>query len=283
MAYKDITGMRFGYVIVIKETDPIVRNNGNIERRWLCRCDCGNQVIINRSTLKEGTSTSCGCKTKPIEIKPGDRFNKLLILKQVENVREKTGHKRRAFLCRCDCGNIVIIKGHDFNKNRISCGHCGKNKSKEKTKKDIKVDKLYRIWYGMKKRCEDPQNHAFHYYGGKGVRICNEWKGDNGYDNFKTWAMNNGYSDKLSIDRINPNGDYSPDNCRWADSKTQMRNRTNNIHINFNGEMKVLSEVVEETGVKYGMLYSRIKKGMNVEDAINDIKEKLKRKTKITV
>lgn len=241
MAYKDITGMRFGYITVIKEFDSIVRDNGNLERRWLCACDCGNQVVINRSTLKEGTNTSCGCKTKPIEIKPGDRFNKLLILKQVENVREKTGHKRRAFLCRCDCGNIVIIKGHDFNKNRKSCGHCGESKFKSEKRtnkqsiKAIKVKKpkrtenkrLYNIWAGMRYRCNSEKSRNFKYYGARGIKVCKEWDCSEGYEKFFKWAMANGYKDNLSIDRINVDGNYCPENCRWADAITQARNRRN--------------------------------------------------------
>lgn len=279
MAYKDITGMRFGYVIVIREADPIMRDSGVMERRWLCKCDCGNYVTINRSTLKPGTKSSCGCKIKPIDINSGDRFGKLVVIKQCENVRDSSGHMRRAFICRCDCGRIVRVKGHDFNRGRIKCGHCSKNTPKnKKQRKYIKNKRLHNIWYNMKKRCEDPNNHAFKYYGARGITVCNEWEGENGYTNFEKWATDNGYASDLTIDRINPNSEYSPNNCRWADSKTQMRNRTNNVHVEFKGRMEVLSEIAEEVGVKYGQLYSRLKKGMSVDDAIRDIKEKRKAK-----
>lgn len=131
----------------------------------------------------------------------GMRFGKLTAIRYI-----KTGNSVK-WVCRCDCGNEVISYGYDLHRGRtVSCG-C------KKKRHNGRYSRLYSIWQSMKKRCSN-ENHKFYkYYGGKGISVCSEWKKD--FTAFRDWALQNGYADNLSIDRINSEKDYSPDNCQW--------------------------------------------------------------------
>ena len=99
----------------------------------------------------------------------------------------------------------------------------GKTKLQTITKHNLRYTRLYRIYYGMRARCYNPKTRAYKYYGERGITICDEWLSD--FTNFYEWSINNGYSDDLTIDRIDVNGNYEPSNCRWVDMKTQVHNR----------------------------------------------------------
>lgn len=120
----------------------------------------------------------------------------------------------------------------------------------------------------MKGRCYTKTDRAYKDYGGRGITICDEWLGEKGFENFYKWSMANGYTDDLSIDRIDNNKGYSPDNCRWADEKTQCRNRRTNHLITFNGETKSMAEWSEITRIPYSTICRRIKLGWKVEDIL---------------
>lgn len=126
--------------------------------------------------------------------------------------------------------------------------------------------RLYDIWRSMKQRCYNPKTNRYKKYGGRGITVCDEWK-DN-FQSFYDWAMSNGYSDDLSIDRIDPNGNYESNNCRWATAKQQANNRTNNNIIEFNGEVHTLAQWSEITGIKMATIGARLQKGWSVSDAL---------------
>ncbi len=120
-----------------------------------------------------------------------------------------------------------------------------------------KRTRLGRIWNNMKKRCYNERHESYKYYGAKGIKICEEWLND--VDLFEAWALSNGYSDDYSIDRIDRNGDYSPDNCRWVSPKEQANNRwNNNLVYTYNGKTKTLNEWAYSAGLNPQLLYSRI-------------------------
>lgn len=134
--------------------------------------------------------------------------------------------------------------------------------------------RIYNIFKLMHVRCENVSDPHYEKYGGRGINVCDEWSGEDGFFYFYKWAMENGYSEKLSIDRIDNNNGYSPDNCRWATDKVQIDNRRTSKLYEYNGEMMNLNDIAKLTGTKYGMLYSRInKKGMTVYQALEDIVE----------
>ncbi len=120
-----------------------------------------------------------------------------------------------------------------------------------------KANRLYNIWCGIKKRCYNPKEPCYRYYGAKGITVCNEWLHD--FNAFSKWSFQNGYSDLLTIDRIDSNGNYCPDNCRWITHAEQQRNRTNNVRIEHNGESKTIAEWSRVLGLSDKCLYKRYK------------------------
>ena len=118
----------------------------------------------------------------------------------------------------------------------------------------------------MKDRCLNRNSDHYSDYGGRGITVCREWKND--FMTFKTWALSNGYSDNLTIDRINNNGNYEPNNCRWADNDTQSKNKRNNRYITYQGQRKTMAEWAYEFGLAPCTLRKRIIKGWSIEDAL---------------
>lgn len=128
--------------------------------------------------------------------------------------------------------------------------------------------RLYEIWKGMRKRCNCPNRKEYKNYGAKGIRVCAEW---DKYPIFREWAMANGYTDDLTIDRIDPRKDYSPQNCRWASKKEQENNRSNNIFITINGETKTISQWAEKYCINRQKIYALVYKGISPEKALKTL------------
>ncbi|NCC62772.1 MAG: hypothetical protein EOM12_18015 [Verrucomicrobiae bacterium] len=158
---KKLDGLRFGRLVVIERQGK--HKDGNL--LWLCKCDCGNTVVVCGKYLRCGDTKSCGCLN-------------------IEKIKER-------------------FTTHGAKRNR-------------------KEERLHRIWSGMKARCEIPSATSFKYYGGKGISVCAEWKT---YQPFKEWALQNGYENHLTIDRLDNEKGYSPSNCRWATTVEQHRNQ----------------------------------------------------------
>ena len=157
----------------------------------------------------------------------GLKFNYLTVIK-FEFMRKGQSY----YLCKCDCGNKkVIARTSIVSGGAKSCG-CLKRSDKSESR-------LYKIWEGMKARCKYKNRAGSKYYVLKNIKVCNEWTK---YEVFKKWSLDHGYSDNLSIDRIDNNKGYSPDNCRWVDSVVQNNNKSNNIVITINGENHTMTE-----------------------------------------
>lgn len=110
-------------------------------------------------------------------------------------------------------------------------------------------------------------------YGGRGIKICDEWLGQHGFMNFYDWAMTNGYSDELSIERIDVNGDYEPSNCRWITNAEQQRNKRNNVYLTYGGKTMTCAEWSRELGLHVGTVNNRLHKGYSVEECLFGRKE----------
>lgn len=252
---KDLTGQRFGRLLALEYAN---KNDKNGAALWKCLCDCGNIVEANASRLKIGEKKSCGClyeenlrKKQDKYNLVGKKYNKLLVIKEAF---VKNG--KRYWECECDCGNKTYRTTSKLIRGEIkSCG-CLKRNFPIK----IKGSRLYQIWSGMKGRCNNPKNREYTDYGGRGIKICNEWN-ENSY-NFYTWAIANGYRDDLTLDRIDVNGNYEPSNCRWATWKEQANNRRNNNLIEYNGEKHNLQEWIEilPINISHSVLWGRIYK-----------------------
>lgn len=125
---------------------------------------------------------------------------------------------------------------------------------------------LYRIYHNIKSRCYNQKSEQYNYYGNKGIKMCNEWLDD--YTNFHIWAINNGYSDDLTIDRIDNNKDYESSNCRWVSYKIQARNRTNNLIFEIDGISKPLASWCEEFNINYKTVKDRLKRGWDINTSL---------------
>jgi len=128
-----------------------------------------------------------------------------------------------------------------------------------------KGTRLYRIWKIMKTRCYNKNFHKYPRYGGRGIVVCEEWK--NSFISFRNWALENGYADNLTIDRINNNGNYEPSNCRWVTNKIQANNRVSCHLITYKGETHNITEWAEKLGMKFCVLDNRIKLNWDIERA----------------
>lgn len=151
----------------------------------------------------------------------GMTFGKLTVLDDI-----KRQGKYLYWLCQCECGKQKYIRSDHIRYGKIvSCGCFEKTcrQTGNNTKHGYSNTRIFKIFQGMKKRCYNVACPAYKNYGGRGIKICDEWLDD--YTSFHKWSLENGYSNNLSIDRINVNGNYSPSNCRWTDAKTQANNR----------------------------------------------------------
>ena len=129
--------------------------------------------------------------------------------------------------------------------------------------------KLYRVWCGMKRRCYQPQDKRYNRYGGRGITVCQAWRED--FQLFYEWAINNGYCEGLTIDRINNDAEYSPENCRWVTRAEQNRNYSRNHYITYRGETKCLSDWAEEFGISRATVLNRLKAGKTLDEVFSTI------------
>ena len=197
-----------------------------------------------RGTIKV---TNGGCIVNRNNDLAGMRFGRLI-------VRTKCGTTTAGaslWECICDCGNTKVVRNDHLKQGAIkSCGCIVRKHGLCKTK-------LYSVWQGMLKRCHRPGSHNYGMYGARGISVCDEWCND--FMVFHKWAIANGYKDGLAIDRIDNDGNYSPDNCRWATSKVNGNNRRTNKIVEYNGESKTVSQWASFFGVDYDIFYARMR------------------------
>lgn len=218
----DITGRRYGKLTVIRRAE----NTKNNKTQWLCKCDCGNEKVVARSSLTSGKTRSCGCLMKESRV-------------------------------------IVAEKLKGDKSPLFKHGMC--------------YSRIHVIHRNMKGRCYNKNDHAYKSYGGRGITVCKEWRDD--FLNFYNWAISSGYNDELTLDRIDVNGNYEPSNCRWVGMKTQQNNRTNNVHLSYNGEIHTLSEWAEKIGITKSAIYHRYERKKPVSEILAEYQPIIERNT----
>lgn len=193
----------------------------------------------------------------------GQQFGRLTVIR----LDGKTSNGNAKWLCRCDCGNLKSVGSYALRSgNTQSCG-CIQQEQRTlgpKTHGESKAS-LYKLWGGMRVRCNERFAEKYPIYSGRGIKVCDEWSK---YEAFRDWALSHGYHEGLTIDRIDVNGDYEPTNCRFITLKEQQNNRRNNHLLTFRGKTQTMSQWADEVGLKYKCLEHRINRGWSVDDAL---------------
>lgn len=196
----------------------------------------------------------------------GERFGRLRVLSRAGSDLQN----KPTWRCVCDCGAEVVVQGANLRKGHtVSCGFYCRDVH---TKHGAEGTRLYAVWKNMRDRCFKERHKSYADYGGRGITVCEDWLD---FSNFMEWAFQTGYDPdapkgKCTLDRIDYNKGYHPENCRWVDAKTQGRNKRNNRLVEFRGEVRPLSEWAEIFGIKYQTLYARLTRyGLSVDAAFS--------------
>lgn len=196
--------------------------------------------------------------------------SKLIVIKQTDDYVSPNGQCQAQYLCKCNCGSdkdIITRAMWIKNGHTKSCG-CMNGKS---FKHNLSNTKLYRVWNEMKQRCLNPNCPTYKDYGGRGISVCDEWKND--FMSFRIWAISLGYKDDVkrgtyTVERIDNDGNYCPENCTLTSMKEQSENRRSNHFITINGETKTIEQWSNYLGIKSKMIRSRISDGWSEYDAV---------------
>lgn len=191
----------------------------------------------------------------------GLKFGRLTVIGPAKN-----RGTRAYWVCKCECGRTKEIRGWSLrNGNVQSCG-CEKG-LRHGACTGGRPKRIYNIWRDMRDRCKNPNNVGFELYGARGISVCQEWED---FQSFWEWAKRTGYSDSLTLDRVDSNGGYNPDNCRWITNSEQQRNKRNNVFVTVNGETKCLAEWARVIGIRPQVLSKVKAQGKNIEKFIRD-------------
>jgi hypothetical protein len=196
---------------------------------------------------------------KPKENLIGKKFHMLEVIKLSD---KKNSESRFLWECKCECGKVILLPSNKLTGNgrkQKSCGCIRYNPNSPYN------HKLVRVWSGMKSRCNNHKLSSYHNYGARGIKVCKEW---DSYLPFYEWAINNGYKEGLELDRINNDGHYEPDNCRFITRKKNSNNRRTNVYETFNGITKTQTEWADEIGISVQAFRQRLKKGLNEEELL---------------
>lgn len=187
-------------------------------------------------------------------------------------------NKDTVWIVQCQkCGEIQHKSRHSIEKGITECEKCGNPPKKRKSNGHCR-ERIYHIYTTMLQRTTNENKQGYERYGGSGIRVCDEWQND--FMKFYNWSIENGYCEMSTIDRIDNKGDYSPQNCRWTDARTQANNRSNNRIISAFGEKNTVAELARKYGANRMLVYQRLNRGWNAEEALTRPVDKSKRSKK---
>ena len=257
---EDYIGKKYGHLKVLGKAIE-----SNVPNCFLFLCDCGREISLAPDLVIKGHQKSCGkclfSNESPARIKPEDYIGKRNnLLTVVSTHKEPKG--RTKLICLCDCGKTTEVLPYQFKKGSIkSCGCLLKNSPNYLDGRS--ANELYGLWKNMLGRCENPNHPKFYRYGARGIKVCNEW---HNFWSFVSWSISvGGRPNGFSLDRINNDKNYCPENCRWADSKIQSTNKSTNRIIEYNGVSKTLHEWETEIGISDQSLSKRLQKKWPLE------------------
>jgi len=252
-----LAGQTFGRLTVLREAEQ----RGQY-RYWLCRCDCGNEKEIKQSSLRGGLTQSCGClavegaKERGLRraMRAGERVGRLTLLESF------TENRKRRWLCRCDCGRQTTVHQDSLRSgNTQSCGCIRQEVSATRmTRHGMRDSVEYNTWRSMRRRCNNPNDSAYANYGGRGIAVHPTWN-----DSFEAFYSDVGPrpNPKMTLDRIDNNGNYEPGNVRWATSATQNNNRRDNILVLVDSKALKVEEAMRLLGISRAAVHLRVRRG----------------------
>ena len=269
----DLTGKRFGYLLV-KEQAGKDKHGHTL---WKCDCDCGNKdYIVSGDRLTRNITTSCGCKQKKqfdkeIQKLIGKKVNRLTVIERAQNYVSPKGKSHTMLKCKCDCGEIVVLDKYFVTKGIVkSCGCLQKEVASKMSKKHgMHGTHIYIVWDDMIGRCYRKSNPRYNNYGERGIIVCDEWRQFEQFYEHVSKLPN--YNKKgYTLDRIDSDGNYEPNNVRWADNETQANNKTSNHYVTYDGKTQTVTQWAREKGLKPSTLINRLDTlHWNVEKALN--------------
>lgn len=256
-------GTRFHRLTVIGEPKKDKRGRS----KYLCQCDCGQTKLVESSDLRAEKTKSCGClkkelSTKHADIEVGTRFHRLTVIGEMQR-----NQRRKAYPCRCDCGKTKLIQDNNLRSGTTrSCGCLSKEtRTRLSTVHGLSKNPLYSRWFSMINRCTNPKNKNYLDYGARGITVCDRWL--ESFENFST-DMGELPTPKHTIERIDNDKGYSPENCRWATRTEQASNRRRNRSLTLGCVTLTLSQWSRETGLKRELIRDRLNAGWSVERAL---------------
>jgi hypothetical protein len=262
----DLTGHVFGRLTVVRLDHMDTKNH---RKMWLCQCTCGKTTVTSTATLTSGQSTSCGCKKDELFV-AGNRLRRKDLTGQIFGrltVLQFIGRpKKSMYLCRCECGTEKVLAIDVLQSGRVvSCGCYNREKSKwASVTHNLSRNPLYFVWAGMMDRCYKETFEDYHNYGGRGIKVAEEWHDVRQF----VEDMTPGYQKGLQLERMRNDEGYSKSNCRWVTRKQNNRNKRTNVHLTVNGETRILVEWAEITGIPVQSIGARVKKGLTGEMAL---------------
>jgi hypothetical protein len=255
----DLTGRRFGKLVVQGRSDAITSQ----KVFWVCLCDCGETTLKRGNDLTMGKVSTCGCsgRGKLIDLS-GMRFGKLLVVSRSgRDINEKV-----LWECVCDCGARSIQRGNDLTMEKSSscgCAQFGVGENANAYKHGMSSSKIRAVWSAMKGRCKKPSNPDYPDYGGRGVRVCDTW------EDFENFLADMGLPEpRATLERIDNDGNYCKDNCRWATRLEQSENRRNSKSLTIGGVTKTISAWSRASGISYRTIRTRLKLRWKHRDAV---------------
>lgn len=264
----DISGQRFGRLVAICDSGK--RSYGAV--LWRCLCDCGNETLARYYELKSGHVQSCGCLANQIartqtyrrQNLTGLRFGRLV----VSEPAGKNKNNQMRWRCICDCGRSHVADASNLKSGNVtSCGCLAREvHSQRLVTHHGSREQLYRVWINIKERCFNPAHKSYKDYGGRGITLCPEWME---YDQFRRFALSNGWSPGLQVNRIDNDKGYCPENVNFVTPKENSNNRRSSVVIDWDGRSMTLAELSRLTGVSYPAIWGRYKRGKRGKDLVN--------------
>lgn len=270
VAKKEYIGKKFNFLTITDCYMSVYQSSNRIFAK--CKCDCGQETSMTLTEVKNGHIKSCGC----IQKFDFDRDYKNKVyngITLIELVKDNKNTAKKIVKCKCHCGEIFnapLIHLIKHKRYIIGCHKCNDGKYLKYNitqRSEMSDGDIRTVFYGIKDRCLTKNRKDAKWYFDKGVTICDEWMKD--INSFIKWAKQNGYKKGLTIDRIDPNGNYCPENCRWVDMETQNNNQCNSVKYLCDGQYLSIAQISRKKNMNYRTLLARKNRGWDIERIIS--------------